>query len=148
MEEGHDLRDAARLRAVILRLGRSLRSIEVPGGLTPSEFSALAVVVTRGPLRPSELALLEHLNPTMLSRMLARLTQAGVVRREGDQRDGRAFLVAATAKGRRVHQRLRTERAMRLDAALRQLAAPERFLVLEALGGLERLVELLRGEPG
>ncbi len=148
MEEGLELGEAARLRAAILRVGRRLRSIEVPGGLTPAEFSALAVVVTRGPLRPSELARLEHLNPTMLSRMLSRLLQAGVVRRQDDLRDRRAVLVAATSKGRRLHQRLRTERAMRLDSALRQLAAGERATVLGALDGLERLAELLREGPG
>jgi DNA-binding MarR family transcriptional regulator len=148
LEESAELREAARLRAAILRLGRRLRSIEVPGGLTPAEFSALAVVVTRGPLRPSELARLEHLNPTMLSRMLARLIQAGVVRREEDCRDRRAFLVATTPKGRRLHQRLRAERARRLDSALGQLAAAERTTVVQALDALERLAELLREEGG
>ncbi len=144
VQEGVGLREAARLRAAILRLGRGLRSVEVPGGLTPSEFSALAVVVNCGPLRPSELALREHLNPTMLSRMLSRLTSAGVVERGGDQTDGRASLVAATPQGQRLHQRLRSERARRLEAALARLEPDERSSVLRALDGLERLAELLR----
>ncbi|MHB1501188.1 MAG: MarR family winged helix-turn-helix transcriptional regulator [Candidatus Dormibacteria bacterium] len=140
------LGDAARLRAAILRLGRELRATDVAGGLTPSEFSALAVVVRFGPLRTSALAHAEHLNPTMLSRMLARLSQTGMVRREGDERDGRVSLVAATENGRRLHQRLRAKRAGKLAAALDQLPEPERIRVLGALDGLESLVELLRPE--
>ncbi len=102
------------------------------------------MVVRLGPLRTSALAHAEHLNPTMLSRMLARLSQAGMVRREGDERDGRVSLVAATENGRRLHQRLRAKRARKLAVAVDQLPERERIQVLGALDGLESLVELLR----
>ena len=63
---GDDLDEAARLRAVLLRLGRRLRAIDAGSGLTPAELSVVGATVRWGPIRPSELARREGLNPTML----------------------------------------------------------------------------------
>ena len=135
-----------RLRAAVLRLSRRLRTIEVGSSLTPAEFSALATIVRSGQIRPSVLAQAEGLNPTMLSRMLARMTSTGVVTRGVDPRDRRAVVLRPTPEGRRRHQELRDTRARLLEAALEQLPAASRQAVLEALPGLEALADLL-GQP-
>ncbi|MHB8394358.1 MAG: hypothetical protein ACYDC5_07630 [Candidatus Dormibacteria bacterium] len=62
---------------------------------------------------------------------------------EGDRR---VALVAATASGRRLHQRLRVVRAGKLQAALCRLPPSEHDAVLEALPGLEALADQLKQE--
>ena len=133
----------ARLRAAVLKLSRRLRTIEVGSSLTPAEFSALATIVRSGQIRPSALAQAEGLNPTMLSRMLARMAATGVVTRGVDPGDRRAVVVQATAEGHRRHRELRDARARLLEAALEQLPAASRQAVLAALSGLEELADLL-----
>ena len=137
----------ARLRAAILKLGRRLRTIEVGSALTPAEFSVLAMIVRSGQIRPSVLAQAEGMNPTMLSRMLARMTSTGVVTRGVDPHDRRAVVLQATPEGRRRHQELRDARARLLEAALAELPTPTRRAVLGALPGLEALADLL-SQPG
>jgi DNA-binding MarR family transcriptional regulator len=138
-----DPSSGARLRAAILKVSRRLRTIEVGIDLTPAEFSALATIVRSGQIRPSVLARAEGLNPTMLSRLLSRLTSAGVVTRGVDPGDRRAVVLQATPEGRRRHRELRDARARLLEVALEQLPAPSRRAVLEALPGLEALGDLL-----
>jgi len=141
--EAPDPVGGARLRAAILKLGRRLRAIEVGGDLTPAEFSALATIVRSGGIRPSALAEVEGVNPTMLSRMLARMVASGAVTRAVDPDDHRAVMVAATGDGRRRLRKLRSVRAHRLEAALDELPEPQRQAVLRALPGLESLANLL-----
>jgi len=141
--EAPDRVGGARLRAAILKLGRRLRAIEGGGDLTPAEFSALATIVRSGGIRPSALAEVEGVNPTMLSRMLARMVASGAVTRAVDPDDRRAVMLAATGNGRRRLRKLRSVRAHRLEAALEELPASQRQAVLEALPGLEALANLL-----
>jgi DNA-binding MarR family transcriptional regulator len=136
--------EAARLRAAILRLARRLRAIDAGTGFTPAELSCLGAIVHRGPMRSSDLAAAEQLNPTMLSRLLGRLVDAGVVSRQADPEDRRGALVDATARGRRTHERLRTERARALRAQVLLLSDEQRRDLLAALPALEALVELGR----
>ena len=55
---------AERLRRVVARLGRALRPTHVGASLSPSQREVLNTIVRRGPLRLSELAAEEGLNPT------------------------------------------------------------------------------------
>ena len=48
---------------------RYLRSTDAGEGLTPTELSILATISRRGSLRLTELAEIERVNPTMLSRI-------------------------------------------------------------------------------
>jgi DNA-binding MarR family transcriptional regulator len=84
VSEEHDLdptqaEATARLRAVIGRLSRRLRPTVAGSGLTPSQISVLFTVVRLGPIGLSELAEVESLNPTMLSRITAQLCDAGLI---------------------------------------------------------------------
>ena len=108
----------ARLRAVIGRLSRRLRSTASASQLTPSQISVLFTIVRHGPLGLSELASIEGLNPTMLSRIAAQLGDMGLITRTADPLDRRAALVAATGVGRRLRERIHRERAQALWRAL------------------------------
>jgi DNA-binding MarR family transcriptional regulator len=138
-----DNETAERLRAVIGRIQRRLRATRAGEGLTPSQISVLFTVVGRGPLGISELAELEALNPTMLSRIVAHLCRQGLVRREAHASDRRAATVSATAAGRRLRERVQRERARTLGTQLEAVDPQAREQLLAALPALEELAELL-----
>src|SRR5579872_2805074 len=98
--------DSARLRAAIGRLSRRLRPTVAGSGLTPSQTSVLFTLVRLGPLRLRELAQIEGLNPTMLSRIAAQLCEDGLISRSADPVDRRAAFVRATPAGRRIRERI------------------------------------------
>lgn len=137
----------ARLRAVIGRLSRRLRHTAASSGLTPSEISVLLTIARRGPLHLAELAEIEAINPTMLSRITGRLCELELIRRFPDPEDRRAALVDATASGRRMRKRIHRERTAVLQAHLEGLLGEDEQATLEAaLPLLERLADSI-SEP-
>jgi len=79
----------ARLRRVIPRLARELNGTSTGEGLTPTQYSVLALVRVRGPLGLAELTELEGLNPTMVSRIIKVLDERELIRRTPDPHDMR-----------------------------------------------------------
>jgi DNA-binding MarR family transcriptional regulator len=132
---------AARLRAVVGRLGRQLRPTQAGAGLTPTQISVLFMVARRGPLRLSELAELEGLNPTMLSRVVAALADDGLLLRASDPADRRAAVVDATPAGRRLREKIHRERNTVLGGRLEALSPAERASLIAALPALETLAD-------
>src|SRR5436305_1965396 len=80
---------AGRLRTAIGRLSRSLRTTAAgkAAGLTPTGISLLLNVDRKGPMRLSELAAAEGINPTMLSRIVGDLVGQGLLERSSDEGD-------------------------------------------------------------
>jgi DNA-binding MarR family transcriptional regulator len=138
-----ELEPTARLRAAIGRLSRRLRPTVAGSGLTPSQTSVLFTIVRSGPLRLSDVAELEALNPTMLSRFIGQLTDAGLIRRTADPDDRRAALVEATAQGRRLRERIHRERTRALETYVDELDEAQRETLWRALPVLEELAERL-----
>jgi DNA-binding MarR family transcriptional regulator len=140
-----DADTAARLRAAIGRLSRRLRptAAGTGAGLTPTRMSVLLLVARTGPMRLSELAAAEGINPTMLSRIVADLAENGLLERTTDPGDRRAAWVSCTPAGRQLVERMRRERTDALIAALSELPEPERRLVEGALPALEALAQHL-----
>jgi DNA-binding MarR family transcriptional regulator len=146
-----ELEASERLRAAIGRLSRRLRPTVAGSGLTPSQISVLFTVVRLGPIGLSELAAMESLNATMLSRITAQLCDAGLIVRQADPDDRRSASVAATAAGRRMRERIHRERARALGEHVEQLDERQREALWNALPVLEELVERLpdgRGGQG
>ena len=142
-----DLDTAARLRASIGRLSRRLRptAAGAAAGLTPTRISVLFTIARLGPIRLSELAEEEGLNPTILSRVIADFADSGLVTRVCDPGDRRAALVQATAAGRKLCERMRGERTDVLGVALASLDEDDRRAVERALPVLEQLAHGLKG---
>lgn len=138
---------APRLRSAIGRLHRRLRPTKAgaEAALTPTRRSLLHTIETHGPLRLSELAAEEGINPTMLSRVVAELADAGLIDRITDPADKRAALVTASKKGRKLLERMRRERTDVLSVALDALTEQERRTLHRALPALEKLAETLKG---
>ena len=135
-----------RLRAVIGRLSRRLRPTVAGSGLTPSQISVLFTIVRLGPLGLSELAEIESLNPTMLSRITAQLC-----RRWADRALGRPRATGAPRSSRRPppagasRERIHRERTQALAAHIEELDERQREALWEALPVLEELAERLPG---
>ena len=138
--------DVDQLRAAIARLARQLNLGATQVGLTPSQASALALIVARGPLGVAELAELEQVNPSMVSRIVGKLVAAGLIERNPGLEDGRTALVNATAHGRSVVLEIKRSRTAELRRALESLSPADRNVIQESTSALARLGNLLRAQ--
>jgi DNA-binding MarR family transcriptional regulator len=136
----------ARLRISVARMARWLRPTAAAGPLSTTEIDMLVVAEKHGPARMSDLASFCGLNPTMLSRMVPKLEEAGFLRREADPTDGRVWRVEATKKARTLLARVRTERNDALSKLLDDLDDSERQAIAAATPVLEKLADRLRSE--
>jgi DNA-binding MarR family transcriptional regulator len=141
-----DVETAARLRTAIGRLSRRLRTTAATreAGLTPSGISLLLNVARRDTVRLANLAEDEGLNPTMLSRVITGLAEAGLVERVSDLSDRRAAWVTITRRGQRLAEQMRAERTRAVNAAMAGLSPQDRKRIEDALPALEALAEGLR----
>lgn len=147
VRDGVEELNAARLRISIGRLARRLRPTAAAGTLTATEVDVLVAVERHGPLRLSHLATFAGLHPTMLSRVIAKLEEAGLVRRlPAEEDDRRVCRVEAMGKGHRLLERVRSERNDVLSKKLEGLDSAQLQSLAVALPVLEELAERLR-EP-
>ncbi len=131
---------ADRLHSAAIRLLRRLRLQDRTLGIGPAQLSALSVLVFAGPRSLGELAEAEGVRPPTMSRVVAGLRRAGLVRAETGSSDRRKLHLVATHRGQRVMQRGRRRRVERLARALRSLPAAE----VRRLGrGAETILALL-----
>jgi DNA-binding MarR family transcriptional regulator len=138
--KGSDL-NTARLRIAIARVSRRLRPTAAAGSLTTTEVDLLVAIDRHGPLRLSDLAGFAGLNPTMLSRLIPKLEVAGLMRRLVAEGDRRVCRVEITAKGRRLLERIRSERNDSLSCLLGDLDDGDRTTLAAAVPVLEALAE-------
>jgi DNA-binding MarR family transcriptional regulator len=141
-----DVELVSRLRRVIGRLARQLTVTATGEGLTPSQASVLGQIALRGPLGMAELAELEGLNPTMLSRVVRKLDDDGLVRKLSDPADLRAVQVEITPEGSLVHDRLRAVRTQVVSECLERLPQDTVAELMHALPAMERLADELRAK--
>ena len=141
-----DAEAVTRLRQVIARLARRLNASATSEGLTPTQASVLALITGWGPLTHSALAEMEGLNPTMLSRVVGKLGDAGLIRRIPNPEDLRSASVEVTREGRAVNERIKAQRAAVVSGCVDRLPAGQAALLLAALPALEALASEL--QPG
>ena len=142
-----DVEQVTRLRSVISRLARQLNDASTDEGLTPTQYSVLGLIRNRGPLGLAELSRLEGLNPTMLSRVVRALDEAGLIRRLPNPSDLRAARVEITPAGSTVHGRIRDHRTQVLTKCLEQLPPETTEALLSSVPAMEALVETVKALP-
>jgi DNA-binding MarR family transcriptional regulator len=143
-----EIETTARLRMVIGRLSRNLRRTQAGATLTSTETTVLGVAVRNGPVGLTKLANAEGMNPTMLSRVVRHLEEGGLVVRRADPNDKRAGFVEATRAGRRLDERIHTERTDALNRVIARLEPHERSALAGVLPILEHIaVELKPVRP-
>jgi DNA-binding MarR family transcriptional regulator len=142
-----DDEEIARLRIALARIARTLDRQTRGASLTRTQASVLATVAKHGPLGISELADIEGVNPTMLSRIVGKLEVTGLLHRSPDPDDKRAARVETTKDGDELHHRLRAERTRLLAERLAALPPDDAARLLSALPALELLGEALVEKP-
>jgi DNA-binding MarR family transcriptional regulator len=130
---------AERLRIAVNRLQRRLRQ-ESLGGLSPAQASALGSVRRHGSPTLGELATLEQVQPPSMTRIVASLTETGMVTRVADANDRRSVRVRITPAGERALERVRTRKNAFLLRRLSELGTDEQQQAAELVGLLEHLL--------
>lgn len=138
--------DINRLRIALGRISRTVDRKVAGDGMTRTQLSVLGTVSRAKRVGMSELAEIEGLNPTMLSRVVGKLEVAGLVLRSPGEEDRRAVVVGITAAGRRLHESLRRQRTRLFADRLADLPSTHRQALLAAIPALESLSISLRDE--
>jgi DNA-binding MarR family transcriptional regulator len=100
---------AADVHVAVMKLARRLRS-EWTEQLTPTQLSALGLLVREGPMPISALAKREGVKAPSMTRTVTNLEQQALVQRASDVTDARVVLVSATAAGAAAVERIRQAR--------------------------------------
>src|SRR5437899_5601066 len=134
---GETFETADRLHSAAIHLLRRLRVRDRESGVGPAQLSALSVLVLGGgPRSLGKLAEAEQVRPPTMSRIVAGLVRAGLVRR-GKTEDGRRVRLEASPKGTKILQAGRKRRVESLAKALSLLSEKEQ----RQLGELSDLLE-------
>lgn len=129
----HDVHHVADLlHSAAIHLLRRASERDRGSGLSPARLSALSVVVFRGPVTVGELAAADGVRSATMSGIVNGLEADGLVRRTPHGEDRRAVLVDATAAGRRLLQRARSERIDLVASKLDDLSQDELELLWRA----------------
>jgi DNA-binding MarR family transcriptional regulator len=140
--------DVVRLRGALARIARSIDRQVSGDGLTLTQLSALGTVARRGSIGVGQLADVEGLNPTMLSRMVSKLEASGWLSRVPDARDGRVVIVKITEAGAALQERLRAERTQLFVDRLAELPDDLAAQLVATLPAIEALADLMRRKSG
>jgi DNA-binding MarR family transcriptional regulator len=127
---------SARLRLAIARIARQLRQ-DNPEGLTLTQLSTLVRVEEHEPVRPGQLATLEGISPSTLTRLIASLEETGLLLRMTDPNDGRVSYLRLSDEGRETLARIRGRRNAALQKRIAALGTAERAALAQALPALE-----------
>jgi DNA-binding MarR family transcriptional regulator len=131
---------ANRLRPVLLKLARELRREIHSLGVTGGQVSLLVQIKQAPGIGIGELAAREHISVPGMSKFVARLEEAGLVRRDTSGTDRRRVGLLLTRDGRRVLRSVKSRRTAWLAARLGALGEGERSAIDRAIGPLSKLI--------
>ncbi|MGH7538963.1 MAG: MarR family winged helix-turn-helix transcriptional regulator [Gemmatimonadales bacterium] len=131
---------AGRLHSAAIHLLRTVRRSDAALGVGPAQLSALSVLVFSGARAIAALAKAEQVSLPTMSRLVSALERDGLATRAPDPQDGRASIVQATFKGRRVLLRGRARRTAELARRLAALSTTERAVLDHAAALIERVI--------
>jgi len=128
------LRDA--IRALVRRFAISERADVAFCGMTVAQAATLETLATEGPMRLGDLGARLGIAPSTLTRNLVRLEERGLVKREKERGDARAFRAALTAAGSRAAADVLKQDLAFAGDVLSRFPAGSRLASLDALEGL------------
>src|SRR5467141_5396573 len=136
------LETADRLHSAAIHLLRRLRVRDRESGVGPAQLAALSVLVFGGPRSLGELADAEQVRPPTMSRIVAGLERAGLVKRRKTE-DGRRVRLEASARGTKILQEGRLRRVESLAKALYALSEKEQKLLGQLVQLMQRVIRNL-----
>jgi DNA-binding MarR family transcriptional regulator len=145
LKEENRLKVADRLHSAAIHLLRNAARTDVASGQGPARLSALSVLVFGGVKTLGQLASAERVKPPTMSRIVAGLKTAGLVRIHADGKDARKIQISVTPKGERLLQEARRRRIHAVAETLSGLNGSDLELLQRAAeiieGTLQRAVE-------
>ncbi|WP_063062367.1 MarR family transcriptional regulator [Nocardia sienata] len=127
---------ASDLSLAVVRLTRHLRGRRTESQISLTQLSVLATLGNEGALTPGALAAKERVQPPSMTRVIASLTDLGLVERNPHPTDGRQIIVSLSTAG---HALLADERSAREAWMSAQLAVLEP----DQLDDLQRAVAIM-----
>jgi DNA-binding MarR family transcriptional regulator len=115
VEPGRNVVLVQRIEQELTLLVRRAQKVHLRGGpadhvVERAGYGILARLHDTGPLRPGALAAHFHLDASTISRQIASLEKTGLITRETDAEDRRAYRLRLTERGRDVLTTTRAER--------------------------------------
>lgn len=132
---------ATRLNSLSIHLVRRARTADTALGVPRGQLSALSVLVFGGDRTIAGLAEAEQVTSPTMTRIVDGLERAELAARHPHPRDGRATLVRASNKGRRVMERGRQRRVDLITGLLERLTDEELSAVERAVDALAKALE-------
>ena len=132
---------ASELRLSVTRLARRLRSQRADLGLGLTQMATLSTLERHGSMSPGELAAHEKIQPPSMTRILAKLEDAGHVIRVAHPSDGRQQIVTLTGAARLLLREDRRRKDAWLAQRMADLTPAERASLAVAAPILERLAQ-------
>jgi DNA-binding MarR family transcriptional regulator len=133
---------ADQLHSAAIHLLRRLRVRDRESGIGPAQLSALSVLVFGGPKSLGELANAEQVRPPTMSRIVAGLQRAKLVRRHATE-DGRRVRLEATPKGVSLMWEGRQRRVESLAKAVTGLPENNQGQLRDAIKLLQEVIRTL-----
>ncbi|WP_372594791.1 MarR family winged helix-turn-helix transcriptional regulator [Actinotalea sp.] len=130
---------AGSLRVAVTRATRRLRLERSSEQITDGQYAALAALANRGPMTPTVLAEDQHVQGPPMSRIVARLVDAGLARRDEHPTDGRQVVISVTEAGMAEVTETRRRRNVWLEARLAELTPADREVLARAAVLLDRI---------
>jgi DNA-binding MarR family transcriptional regulator len=130
---------ASTLRLSVMRLARRMRQQRAESSLTLTQVAALATVERHPGVTPGELAAREKVQPPSMTKVVAALEAAGLLRRQPHPTDGRQVQLRCTAEGSALLKEDRRRREAWLAQRLAELEPGELAVLRQAAGVLDKL---------
>jgi DNA-binding MarR family transcriptional regulator len=138
MESVTEARLASALRLSVMRLSRRMRQ-ERSSSLSPTQIATLATLERHGTMTLGELAAAERVQPPSMTRVIAFLSDAGLVSRSAHPTDGRQVIASLTPAGAALLASDRAQRDEWLAGRLAALSAEELATISHAAPILDAL---------
>ncbi|ACY20547.1 regulatory protein MarR [Gordonia bronchialis DSM 43247] len=131
---------AGDLSLAVVRFARRLRGRRENKLVSLTQLSALSTLHHEGPMTPGALAAAERVRPPSMTRVIASLSDLGMIKREPHPTDGRQAIVTLAPAGRDVVTDELAARKAWLDDRLSELTSDERDTLRQVVAIMNKMI--------
>ncbi len=131
---------ASDLSLAVVRLTRHLRGRRAESQISLTQLSVLATLANEGAMTPGSLAAKERVQPPSMTRVIASLTDLGLVDRDPHPTDGRQIIVSLSRVGHTLLAEERSAREAWMSDRLADLDPDQRAVLEQAVSILNQIV--------
>ncbi|ASF10231.1 putative MarR family transcriptional regulator [Nocardia brasiliensis NBRC 14402] len=132
---------AGELSLAVVRLTRHLRGRRADAQISLTQLSALATLSRDGAMTPGALAAKERVQPPSMTRVIASLTDLGLVERKPHPTDGRQIIVSLSEAGRALIADETNAREAWMTEQLSGLTEDQIVVLTRAVGIMKQIVD-------